>query len=214
VLNGLDNAAKLALGINPHGSTAALLSDCWGAVIDSVVDDTGGPPWDRAGFDLLVERLRREGAARMADVVGATQRALVASNEVGRRLTGRAELALLPALSDLVDQRARLVYPGFVTDAGPAALRHYPRYFAAMGTRLDKLPGDIRRDSVLMGTVAGVQAAYLNRVAALPPGEPPGEELRKVRWLIEELRVSLWAQQLTTAEPVSVQRVERALSTA
>jgi ATP-dependent helicase HrpA len=48
-------------------------------------------------------------------------------------------------------------------------------------------------------------------VAALPPGEPPGADLEAVRWLIEELRVSLWAQQLTTAQPVSVQRVERAV---
>ena len=60
--------------------------------------------------------------------------------------------------------------------------------------------------------MAGPQAAYLNRIAALPPGELPSEELRAARWLLEELRVSLWAQQLTTAQPVSVQRVERALA--
>jgi ATP-dependent helicase HrpA len=118
---------------------------------------------------------------------------------------------MLPALADMSDQRARLVYPGFVTDSGLRALRHYPRYFAAMNARLDRLPADLRRDAVLAAQVASVQVPYLNRVAALPPGESAGEDLKAVRWLIEELRVSLWAQQLTTAQPVSVQRVERAL---
>jgi ATP-dependent helicase HrpA len=214
VVAELDNEARLALGLNPHGSTAALLADCWACAVDSVVAENGGPPWDRAGFAALVAALRERGLARTREVVDATRVALAASAQVGRRLSGRAELAMLPALTDLADQRSRLVYPGFVTDAGLSALRHYPRYFAAMEVRLDRLAGDLRRDAVLMATIAGPQAAYLQRVAALPPGESPGDHLRAVRWMLEELRVSLWAQQLTTAQPVSVQRVERALATA
>ncbi len=214
VVSELDNEATLALGLNPHGGTAALLADCWGCAIDSLIDDLGGPPWDRAGFEALVGRLRAEGRDRTRQVIDATGAALVSANRVGRRLSGRAELVMLPALTDLSDQRGRLVYPGFVTDAGLAALGHYPRYFAAMEVRLDKLSVDVRRDAVLMGTMAGPQSAYLNRIAALPPGEEPGEGLRAVRWLLEELRVSLWAQQLTTAQPVSLQRVERAIANA
>ncbi len=214
VVAELDNEATLALGLNPHGSTTALLADCWTCVVDSVLDEAGGPPWDRSGFDELVGLLRACGLERTRDVIDATRLALVAAQQVGRRLSGRAELSLLPALTDLAGQRTRLVYPGFITDAGLAALRHYPRFLAAMGLRLDRLPGDVRRDMVLMATVAGPEAAYLNRIAALPPGEQPGAPLRAVRWMLEELRVSLWAQQLTTAQPVSVQRVERALSSA
>jgi ATP-dependent helicase HrpA len=63
-----------------------------------------------------------------------------------------------------------------------------------------------------MGTVAPLQAGYLDRVAALPSGQPPTAELDRVRWMLEELRISLWAQDLRTAMPVSVQRVERALA--
>jgi ATP-dependent helicase HrpA len=83
-----------------------------------------------------------------------------------------------------------------------------------MGRRLDVLAADPRRDAGLMGTVAPLQSAYLDRVAALPPGQPPGPGLVRVRWLLEELRISLWAQDLKTAEPVSPQRVQRALSEA
>ena len=64
-----------------------------------------------------------------------------------------------------------------------------------------------------MDQVADVQEAYLHRVEALPEGRPPGERLRQVRWMLEEYRVSLWAQQLGTPTPVSDQRIRRALAT-
>jgi ATP-dependent RNA helicase HrpA len=105
-----------------------------------------------------------------------------------------------------------LVYPGFVADAGLAALRHYPRYFAALHHRLDSLAVDPRRDARIMAGMAGVQAAYLHAVAALPADGLPSAEVREVRWLLEELRVSLFAQHLKTPRPVSVQRVEKALA--
>ena len=62
-----------------------------------------------------------------------------------------------------------------------------------------------------MMQVADVQEAYLNQVAALPAGRPPGAALSRVRWMLEEYRVSLWAQQLGTAYSVSDQRIRKAL---
>jgi ATP-dependent helicase HrpA len=144
-------------------------------------------------------------------VIDLLVRLLPEAHEVLRRLSGRAELSMLPALSDLKGQWERLVHDGFVADAGIDALQHYSRYLAAMGARLDKLANNPRRDAVLMGTVTPLQTAYLDRLAALPDGVPEGEDLRAVRWMVEELRVSLWAQELRTAYPVSVQRVEKAL---
>ncbi len=211
LLAELSNTEKLTLGLAPHPTVPALLEDCYGCAVDAVVAKHGGPAWDQAGFEALVEQVRVEGTDRARDVMGIVQRVLTAGQEVNRRLSGRAELALLPALSDLKGQWERLLHPGFVAEAGIDALRHYPRYLAAMGVRLDKLQADPRRDAVLMGSVAGVQASYLNRLAALPAGQPASQELQNVRWMIEELRVSLWAQELKTAQPVSVQRVEKAL---
>ena len=65
-----------------------------------------------------------------------------------------------------------------------------------------------------MAQVADLQEAYLHQVAALPPGRPPGDRLRRVRWMLEEYRVSLWAQHLGTPHPVSDQRVRKALAAA
>jgi ATP-dependent helicase HrpA len=108
-------------------------------------------------------------------------------------------------------QWAGLLYPGFVADAGRSALRSYPRYFAAMGERLDRLSTDPRRDAVAMASMAGVLATYQHALSALPPGTQASQSLTAVRWMLEELRVSLWAQRLGTPRPISVQRVERAL---
>ncbi len=208
----LSNADKLALALNPAGGSAALLDDAYAAAVDALVADHGGPAWERESFHSLVETVRRHGRARTEQVVLLARDAVTAAHAVDRRLSGRAELALLPALSDMSGQWARLMGAGWVAAAGVEALRHYPRYFAAMEQRLEKLPGDPRRDAVLMGTVAGVQSAYLQRWESLRPGEPPGTGLRAIRWMIEELRVSLWAQQLRTAQPVSVSRIEKALA--
>jgi ATP-dependent helicase HrpA len=214
IVTGLTNADKLTLGLNPYGSVAALLDDCYACAVDSLLTEAGGLPWDRAGFDALRARVAEAGRERTDEVVMLVRRALAAAQDVDRRLSGRAELAMLSALTDMRGQQARLVYAGFVAEAGVLALRRYPRYFAAMTVRLDRLAEDPRRDAALYAEISGVQSAYLNHVASLPPGSVPRRTLVDVRWMIEELRVSLWAQHLGTAQQVSVRRVQRALTAA
>ena len=123
---------------------------------------------------------------------------------------------MLPALADMKAQVGRLVHPGFVSDVGAAQLRQLPRYLAAVRTRHERLvPGSgaaLARDRQLMDQVSSLQAAYLHRVDALPAGRPPGADLVKVRWMLEELRVSLWDQARGTAFPVSDTRVRKALA--
>jgi ATP-dependent helicase HrpA len=175
------------------------------------VQDCGGPPWDEAGFSSLCGEVRNRAPALVTDIVQRVRGVLVDAYAIDRRLSGRADLAVLPALADMKQQWAGLVYPGFVADAGRTWLQHYPRYLAAMGERLDKLAADPRRDAVLMASMAEVQAAYRSAVDGRPQDEVPSEALREVRWMLEELRVSLFAQHLRTPRPVSVQRVARAL---
>ena len=118
---------------------------------------------------------------------------------------------MLPALTDLRAQLARLVHRGFVAEAGVAQLRRYPTYLAAMEQRRERLGSQVHRDRELMDRIADLPEAYLHQVDALPEGRPPGTKLRQVRWMLEEYRVSLWAQQLGTPYPVSDQRIRRSL---
>ena len=109
------------------------------------------------------------------------------------------------------------MHRGFIGEAGPTQLRRYPVYLAALSqrrARLDEGAAAIGRDRQLMDRIAELQASWLHQVEALPAGRPPGESLRQVRWMLEEYRVSLWAQQLGTPYPVSDQRIRKALGRA
>jgi ATP-dependent helicase HrpA len=143
----------------------------------------------------------------LADVL----RVLAAWRDVDRALSGSADLPQLPALADMKAQVGRLVYRGFVADVGAVQLRQLPRYLSAVAARRDKLPAGVGRDRQLMDQVTSLQEAYLHRVEALPAGRPPSAGLVRVRWMLEEYRVSLWAQTLGTAHPVSDTRIRKAL---
>jgi ATP-dependent helicase HrpA len=215
VLGALDNAQKLALAASPYPSVAELLEDCRAAVVQAVVD-ARPPARDEAAFEALRRAATADQEAHLRAVLGDVLRVLEGWRAAEKLLSGRAEMALLPALTDMRDQLARLVPRGFVADAGTAALRRYPTYLAAIAQRHQRLTtggaAAVNRDRTLMDQVVDLQAAWLHRVEALPAGTPPGEPLRRVRWMLEELRVSLFAQQLGTAYPVSDQRIRKALA--
>ena len=213
VVDGLDNTDKLTLATSPYPSVRELVEDTVAAAVDALVDELG-PAWDQTAFDQLVVAVRQRVADRTRSALHDATGALVAWREADRALSGSTDIAMLPARADMSAQAGRLVYRGFVADVGLRQLRELPRYFRAIMVRLEKLPASVGRDRLLMDQVAHLQQAYLNRVDALPPGRPPGSELVKVRWMLEELRVSLWAQQLGTAFPVSDTRVRRALEAA
>jgi ATP-dependent helicase HrpA len=138
-------------------------------------------------------------------------RALGEWRDVDKLLSGSADLSMLPALSDMKAQVGRLVFRGFVSDVGAEQLRQLPRYLAAVRTRRERLPSSVDRDRRQMDQVASLQEAYLHRVAALPEGRPPGAGMVRVRWMLEEYRVSLWDQARGTAYAVSDTRIRKAL---
>ncbi len=209
LLGGLDNAAKLGLASSPYPNVRALIDDCVSAAAGDLVDQVPTVR-DAAAFDALLGRARAELPDPSAEVLAQVLRVLAEWRPVEKALHGRVEMAALPAMTDLRAQLGRLVHPDFVADAGAAALRHYPRYLRAMMARLDRL-SDLARDRRLADQVEVLQQAWQHRVDALPAGRPMGADLRAVRWMLEEYRVSLWAQSLGTAQPVSDARIRKAL---
>jgi ATP-dependent helicase HrpA len=170
--------------------------------------------WDEEAFTALTSRVRAGVEEETRRVLHDVTRVLGVWRETDRALSGSAALPMLPALADMKAQVGRLVHRGFVADVGAAHLRELPRYLKAVQVRLEKLPDSVGRDRMLMDQVAALQEAYLHRVAALPDGRVPSADLERVRWMLEELRVSLWAQQLGTAYPVSDTRIRKALDAA
>ncbi len=210
-LAGLDNAAKLGLAGSPYPTVAELVEDLRAAVAGSVVD-AHPPVRDPGAFARLQQELDTVLDERLAALLADVLRVLDAWRQTEKRISGRAELTTLAAMQDMRAQVGRLVDRGFVGEAGPEQLRRYPTYLAAVDQRRDRLDAQVAKDAQLMAQVADLQAAYLNQVAALPQGRPPGAALRRVRWMLEEYRISLWAQPLGTAYSVSDQRIRRALA--
>jgi ATP-dependent helicase HrpA len=207
----LDNRAKLALTQNPHGSLAALLADCSVAAADEMIAEAGGPPWDAEGFGKLATTVRAELNERVLELLRATQQVLAEWGPLTGRLELRMPAPLQPAVDDLRAQVAALVGPGFVAATGRRRLPDLRRYLAAAAYRLDRLAGDTARDAVRMARVHAVRAELASFVATLPPGRKEADEVRQLRWMVEELRVSLFAQALGTPYPVSEQRIYRAM---
>jgi ATP-dependent helicase HrpA len=189
---------------------AELLDDCVLAAAGTLVE-RHGPAWDEVGFDALGAYVGAELADAARQVLDEVVRVLAAWREADRALSGAVDMAMLPAMADMRAQVERLVRRGFVADIGAETLRHLPRYLAAVAARRERLAADPHRDRMLMDQVRPLQETYQNRVAALPEGQPEPLPLRRVRWLLEEYRVSLWAQHLRTAEPVSEARIRKAL---
>lgn len=211
VLDGLTNAEKLGLAGSPYPSVADLLEDVRAAVVQAVVD--GRPPVrDEAAYAALLAEATRDHEEHLRGVLADVVRVLDRWRQAEKALSGRAEMTMLPALTDMRAQLARLVHRGFVGEAGTAQLRRYPVYLTALEQRRERLADQIGRDRQLMDQIADVQDAYLHQLDALPDGRPAGAHLRQVRWMLEEYRVSLWAQQLGTPYPVSDQRIRRSLA--
>ena len=118
-----------------------------------------------------------------------------------------AARAFPAAVADIEQQLARLFPRGFIVDTPAAQLAHYPRYLKAIALRLDKLKSDPARDAQRMNEVTQLQTPYLRELAARKGVADP--RLEEFRWLLEELRVSLFAQELRTPMPVSVKRLAK-----
>ncbi len=207
----LGTQAKLALSHNPHASVAALLEDCVVCAADRLIEDCGGPAWDEDGFTKLLACVRESLDAAATDVVGGVERILALAHDLDRRLRGTSSLTLLPALTDMRGQLSGLVYPGFVTGTGLRRLPDVARYLRGIERRLDKLSDNPGRDRERMRDVEQVQLEYRALLDRLPPDRRSADEVQQIRWMLEELRVSLFAQILRTPYPVSTKRILRAM---
>jgi ATP-dependent helicase HrpA len=210
----LTGAEKLQLATSPYRSTAALFDDALLATIDSLVDAATADrhPMTRAAF----EGLRAEVNAALVDGLFATvalaARVLGAAREADRAISGSASLSLMAPLADARSQLDALVHPGFLRIAGVAQLRRVPVYLAGIVHRVSKLADAPGRDRTWLTEVEQATTLYLEAGGTLPLTATTPSRLVPVRWMLEELRLSLFAQHLGAAGAVSIQRIKKALA--
>jgi len=162
----------------------------------------GGPAWDEPSWERLHAAVRSGVAAATGVIVGQVEEIVAGAADVLALLARPAPAIVAEAHADVRAQLEALVGPGFVTRSGADRLADLRRYVRAMKRRLDQVGSDPERDRVRMREIQQVEAAAQ---------QSPPAVADQARWLIEELRVSLFAQSLGTRQPVSVQRIWRLL---
>ena len=204
----LSHKEKIVFTQNPHGSIDELIRDCTVAALDHLVPHT--PIFTHAEYSELYEHVRAELIETVFDVTKLVAEILSEATALKKAIKKATSLTTMHAVSDVKAQMENLVYPGFVAQTGYNQLVHLPRYLKAAQVRLTKLGPNLHRDNQLMLTVQDLEDSYDNAVKSLPAGTIVPDALRRVNWMIEELRVSFFAQELGTAYTVSEKRIAKA----
>ena len=204
----LSHKEKIVFTQNPHGSIDELIRDCTVAALDHLVPRT--PIFTHAEYSELYEHVRAELIETVFDVTKLVAEILSEATALKKAIKKATSLTTMHAVSDVKAQMENLVYTGFVAKTGYDQLVHIPRYLKAAQVRLTKLGPNLHRDNQLMLTVQDLEDSYDNAVKSLPTGTIVPDALRRVNWMIEELRISFFAQELGTAYTVSEKRIAKA----
>ncbi len=164
---------------------------------------------DQTAFHQCIEASRGGLMAQANETCEQLMNVLEHYHRVRKRLSGITQKNWLDSVRDMQTQLDRLVYRGFMAGVSEAHLRDYPRYLNSLLKRIEKLPHAAGRDRQRMAEMADLQQQWSARSAACRNEGRVDERLEEIRWQLEELRVSLFAQELGTAFPVSVKRVTK-----
>ncbi|MDF7680964.1 ATP-dependent RNA helicase HrpA [Enterobacteriaceae bacterium ESL0689] len=207
----LPNKAKLGLYFNPYGKVLDLIDDCIACGVDKLIADAGGPVWCEASFTRLHNKVRGELNDTVVDIAQQVEQILTRVFNINKRLKGRVDMNMALGLADIKAQISGLIYRGFVTANGFRRLADTQRYLQAIEKRLEKMAVDPHRDRAQMLRIEHLQQAWRQWLNKLPPQRRNDDDIQAIRWMIEELRVSYFAQQLGTPYPVSDKRILQAM---
>ncbi|WDH78038.1 ATP-dependent RNA helicase HrpA [Microbacterium esteraromaticum] len=205
---------KLALAASPYASVAALIEDSRVAVVRALIGQhlPGGVTRNQAEYTRVRDAVNAELVDSLFACVSLVARILTKSRDVERGIKAQNSLALLGPLNDIRTQLAGLIRPGFISSTGVERLSHLPRYLDGMLDRLKTLSNEPGKDRTRMTEYERMQKAFEDAGGTIPlPADAPAA-LVEVRWLLEEYRISVFAQRLGTAQPVSPQRIMKVLT--
>ncbi len=212
VVSHLPNPDKFALGSSPYATVPDLLADARlksvGDLVARAVDPTDVR--DERAFAALCDTVRQDNADHMRRVVAVAAEVLRADQQISLAL---ATVADAEVRADVTEQRAALVFPGFIAATDDPYFQRLPVYLKAIVARIAALPAAAARDRREMDTVNVLEDAYADLCARQPPGRLPAD-VEEIGWMLEELRVSLFAQTLGTRMTISAKRVRLAIERA
>ncbi|WPC03970.1 ATP-dependent RNA helicase HrpA [Pseudomonas benzenivorans] len=206
----LPGLTELGLLHRELGRIEALVEDILLASLDAcILEGEASLPRDGAALAALAERKRGDWTAHAERLARLALEVLKLWHGLQKRFKGKIDLAQAMALNDIKQQLANLVYPGFVRETPGEWLKELPRYLKAIEQRLDKVGSQVQRDRVWTGELTACWEQYQARLAKHGQEGKRDPNLQLYRWMLEEYRVSLFAQQLGTKMAVSDKRLSK-----
>ena len=207
----LPNKAKLGLYFNPFGQIKALIDDCIDAGVDQLINQycqqNNSDIRDKKHFELCCDFVKQEINDCVLSIAKQVEVGLTVAHEIKKKMKGSVPLNLIYAHGHIKGQLDSLVYKGFVADVGAQKLTDWQRYIKAIAKRLEKVAIDPTKDKLHQLNLEKAEQAYQAKCNKISGNQPIPEELQEVRWLLHELQVSFFAQQLGTSAPISVKRI-------
>ncbi len=208
----LPNKAKLGLYFNPFGKIADLLQDCIEASAQQIIQNSGELPYDKASFEQARDLVRAEIADDVLANAIKLEQILSLRHEVAKKMKGSISLDIFQAHADIKQHLNSLVFKGFISASGVDKLDNILRYLKAIVRRMEKLPIDPNQDRIKMIDVEKANTMYQALVNRQPKNQPLSLDVVEVRWMLEEFRVSVFAQNIGTAYPISLKRIKNRIT--
>ncbi|RKS87513.1 ATP-dependent helicase HrpA [Orbus hercynius] len=201
----LPNKAKLGLYFNPFGKISDLIDDCIYCGIDYLIDKEQGIIFEQSQFQPLLVQIKAQINDIIVEIATLVERILTLNFAINKKLKGRMDLNLALSLADIKQQLSQLIYKGFVADSTYQKLPDIYRYLQAVDKRIEKLYLDPSKDRLHLHVIERVMKLYQTQAN----DKTKDKSTRQLRWMIEELRVNLFAQQLGTPYPISEKRINQ-----
>lgn len=205
----LPNKSKLSLYFNSFGNVLMLIDDCIACGVDYLIETNNKAIHSANDYQQLLDYTKTHINEIVVDIAKQVESILTLHFSINKKLKGRVDLSLAFALSDIKQQLNKLVYKGFVAQSGYKRLNDIYRYLSAIEKRIEKLFQNMARDRQSMSIIEDVQNQYDNWVNSLQKNQRLDTKVTDIRWMIEELRVNLFAQQIGTPYQVSAKRIKQ-----
>jgi ATP-dependent helicase HrpA len=205
----LPNKAKLSLYFNPFGQIQKLIDDIIDASVDDLLKAFGGPSNIRSqhAYKKALEVVRMELNAKALDIAKQVETGLAIANQIQKHCKGSIPLPLVAHVGHIKQHLSELVYKGFVFDFGLTRLPDWNRYLKGLLQRCEKLKVDASRDRLNQLEIDKALNLFASTQTQLDRQLRKSNELALVKEMVEEFRISLYAQQLGTKYPISLKRI-------
>lgn len=206
----ITNAGRLALASADIGA-ATLVDDCIAAAVDQIMTEHGTLPWTTAEFAELRAEVKAKAANRAGKALGGSVQVVAAAAGVNEHLARLRSPVLHDSVTDANLHLGRLVRPGFVSVYGIDRLADIERYVRGIRYRLEHLAGNGQRDLARISDVVPLENRFAAFVDRVPAGEMTADAA-ETRWLLEELRIQVFAQPIGTKLSVSIKKINQRLA--